>query len=939
MSYKKVTPVNLWLLLLFALGILVPGAPLYAQNKILATEEYIRPPKIIEDAAFAPWHKNITYTNISPDGKKFLVAVSDGMPSLELMGRPHVHLGEMDLDHVAFRSRSLTTRNSIGFDIFYYNDEHTVSVEIPQGARVSNPSWSPDGSQLAFLALFKNETHIYVADPASGKSRRITPQPVLATQVNNFKWVREGKALQTVLVPDYAGKIPPPPEPATSPKIRINRVGENPSRTYQYLLEMPYDMELLEFLLTGQLAVIDLENERVEKIGKPVMFRSVDAAPDGEYFRVTQTLKPFSYFVAASSFGSREDLWNSDGKALYEFSSRSLNDDVQRVVEPDLDSWFREQQQQTQQVQQQRGQRTGQQRGQRAGQQAGQQPAQPEEQPGPPPKRNISWRPDGKGMSFLQAAPRQAEDRTRPARQIREIKKEEEQQQQQQPQPQQQRGQRGGQRGAQRGGAAAQLQPDQNDRVLQWLPPYGENDVKVIYESQKPISSVDYSDGCQMLFLSVSEPNNARINICLDLGDPETVYTLPREGSPMTKINSFGMSVVKIADDGETIFYSGNTPHIDKYNFITGKTERIFQGKAGDDFTERFSAASEDMKFVFTTRQNTQQPADSYMYDLEFGEVVKLTDNINYTPDLTALETERFQVTRVDGYKLWINVTRPAHKGLKLPAIFWFYPREYDSQAAYDRGAGAGGGGQRGGGDGAGTFRAPGTRSMNIFTRLNYVIVEPDIPIFGPTGQMNDNYVVDLRNGLWAVIDDLDKKQYIDRDRLAIGGHSYGAFSTANALAHTPFFKAGIAGDGAYNRTLTPMGFQSERRDLWDARETYLAMSPLLWANQFNGALLMYHGMEDANSGTFPINSERMFQALDGLNKPVSLYMYPYEAHGPAAKETQLDMWARWVEWLDIFVMSPEKGKVFYKTPQELEEAAAARNAAAATTTTGRIIR
>ncbi|KPK77143.1 MAG: hypothetical protein AMJ79_04265 [Phycisphaerae bacterium SM23_30] len=891
LSPSKPTKICMWLWALMCLGFLVFPLPLLAQQNILNQEEYLRPPKIIEEAAAAPWYKNITYTNISPDGKKFLVTVSDGMPSLELLGRPHVHLGETDLDYAAMRSRSLTTRNSAGLDIFYYEDERTVSVEVPQGARVGNPTWSPDGSQLAFYALFKDATHIYVADPKTGKSRRVTPQPVLATMVSSFRWVRQGKAIQTVLVPDYAGKIPPPPATAASPKVRVNRVGINPSRTYQYLLEMPYDKELLEFLITGQLAVIDLENSRVDKIGNPVMIRSVDTSPDGEYFRVTQTLKPFSYFVAASSFGSREDLWNLDGQAVHEFSSRPLRDGTQPTT-PD-------------QSQQQRGQR------QRGPQQRGQ---QPQEQPGPPQKRNITWRPDAKGMSFLQLAPRTEGRRVREIREVREFERE-----QQRPQ-----------RGMQRGGQAPQMQEGQLDRVMQWLPPYGEDDVKVIFESKKPINSVQYSDNCQILFLTVSEPNNARTNICVDIGDPQTHYTLPREGSLMTETNRFGMSVVKVADDGETIFYSGNTPHIDKYNFVNGKKTRIFEGQAGDDMTERFSAASDDMNFVFTTRQNTQTPPDSYMYDLEADEVKKLTGNINYTPDLTSLETERLQVERCDGYKLWVRVTRPAHKGLKLPAIFWFYPREYDSQAAYDRGAG--GGGQRGQRDGAGTFRAPSNRSMNIFTRLDYVIVEPDIPIFGPTGQMNNNYVCDLRNGLWAVIDALDKKQYIDRDRLAIGGHSYGAFSTANALAHTPFFKAGIAGDGCYNRTLTPMGFQSERRNFWDAREVYLDMSPLLWANQFNGAMLMYHGMEDSNSGTFPINSERMFMALDGLNKPVSLYMYPYEAHGPAAKETILDMWARWVQWLDIFVMSPEKGKEFYKTPQQLEEAAAQNN-------TGRTIR
>ena len=204
-------------------------------------------------------------------------------------------------------------------------------------------------------------------------------------------------------------------------------------------------------------------------------------------------------------------------------------------------------------------------------------------------------------------------------------------------------------------------------------------------------------------------------------------------------------------------------------------------------------------------------------------------------------------------------------------------------------------------------FTVPGPRSMSLITLAGYALVEPDVPIVGPAGRMNDNYVPDLRNSLWAAIDECDKRGLIDRDRLACGGHSYGAFSTANAMAHTPFFKAGIAGDGNYNRTLTTMSFQTERRHLWDARETYLEMSPLLWANRVNGALLMYHGMEDANVGTDPINAEHLFMALDGLGKPAALYMYPYEGHGPASKETTLDLWARWVAWLDLYVKNPKK--------------------------------
>jgi dipeptidyl aminopeptidase/acylaminoacyl peptidase len=124
-------------------------------------------------------------------------------------------------------------------------------------------------------------------------------------------------------------------------------------------------------------------------------------------------------------------------------------------------------------------------------------------------------------------------------------------------------------------------------------------------------------------------------------------------------------------------------------------------------------------------------------------------------------------------------------------------------------------------------------------------------------------------------------------------------------MVHTPFFKAGIAGDGAYNRTLTPQSFQSERRDLWTAQGTYLDMSPLLDAHNLTGALLMYHGLFDQNVGTFPINSIRMYEALESLGKTVALYMYPWEDHGPAAQETLLDLWARWTAWLDKWVMNP----------------------------------
>jgi dipeptidyl aminopeptidase/acylaminoacyl peptidase len=345
-------------------------------------------------------------------------------------------------------------------------------------------------------------------------------------------------------------------------------------------------------------------------------------------------------------------------------------------------------------------------------------------------------------------------------------------------------------------------------------------------------------------------------------------------------------------------------PYLEKVNVKTGEKTRVFEGKG--ETTETIDAVDgNDVKLVFTTRQKREVVPNSFMTELATGKVTQLTHNLDPAPWVNDLKVQRFQVTRVDGFKFWVKVTTPAKATGKLPALFWIYPREYTDQAAYNAAAGR----TAGAGPGAqpNRFAAPGVRSMTLLTLLDYAVVEPDVPIVGPAGRMNDNYIPDLRNSLWAVIDDLDKKGIIDRDRLACGGHSYGAFSTANALAHTPFFKAGIAGDGNYNRTLTSMSFQTERRQIWDARETYLEMSPLLWANRVNGALLMYHGMDDANVGTNPINAEHMFMALDGLGKPAALYMYPYEGHGPLAKETTLDLWARWLAWLDMYVKNPKK--------------------------------
>jgi dipeptidyl aminopeptidase/acylaminoacyl peptidase len=893
-------------------------APAPAEDVPLGKETYLTPPTEIADAVLATRNEIRTLTNLSPDGKKFLITKSDGLPPLKRLARPAVHLAEMNFDPAACREHGLYTRSADGFDLFFHADKRTVPVQVPDGARVSHPVWSPDGTLLAFFAHFEDHTDIYLADTDTGFSRRLTTTPVLATLVTTFQWSQDGKQIETVLVPDDGKREMPKPSPvALEPKVRVTRGGNNPSRTYRYLLESPYDAKLLEYLITGQLVLIDVRDGKVTKVGCPNMIRTVTMAPGGDHFRVTTVKKPFSYFVPFTNFGSQEGIWNQDGKSLYTLADRNLRDsDVQAAVPATAPATG--------------GGRGG--RGGTAGQPATappqpdpavtqpdppQQPPQPGPDPNPNPdnqprrgpvdpnaKRDISWRPDGTGLSCLQLEPEKKDSKE-----------------------------------------------PRKDRVLQILPPFGNDDAKVVYETPNRITRVQYTDDCKTLFLTQTVDNQQQI-IAVDLADPKTTYTIyksgagdaggqptppaadqpgegdddeqppPGRGGPRGRGGFGGPSlltrqgrgeapVVRVSSTGDVYITGTNRaggaespvpkPYLDKVNIKTGKKTRVFEGK-GEMLETVDAVDGNDVKLVFTTRQMKDVVPDSYVTDVQSGKSTKLTNNVDNCTWAHKLNVQRFRVTRADGFKFWVKVTLPAKAEGKLPALFWIYPREYTDQAAYDAASGRNAAQ-------ANRFDAPGPRSMVLLTLLGYAVVEPDVPIVGPAGKMNDNYVPDLRNSLWAAIDELDKKGIIDRDRLAWGGHSYGAFSTANALAHTPFFKAGIAGDGNYNRTLTSMTFQTERRQLWEARETYLEMSPLLWANRVNGALLMYHGMEDANVGTNPINAEHLFMALDGLGKPAALYMYPYEGHGPIARETTLDMWARWTTWLDTYVKNPKKRK------------------------------
>jgi dipeptidyl aminopeptidase/acylaminoacyl peptidase len=478
--------------------------------------------------------------------------------------------------------------------------------------------------------------------------------------------------------------------------------------------------------------------------------------------------------------------------------------------------------------------------------------------------------------------------------------------------------------------------PRRKDRLFVWSAPFAAGTATPVAESDNRIAGFVYSSDGKWVLLS--EPaGTATHTYAIQLSDPTKRHTIFRAvgaqagfgggrgagggggggrggpsddafyanpGTVVLRQTAGGRTAV-VSGDGQSVFLEGThyakdaanvapRTFVDKVDLATGTKTRLFESDTALFESAPVAVDDDFSKFVVTRETETVVP-DQWLRDRSSGQLKQLTENKDVTPDVTGMSRRTIQVTRADGKTLWVNVTFPPgyREGTRLPAMFWFYPYEYADQESYDRTKRT---------LNKHKFPTAAPRSIEIMATQGYAIVQPDIPIFGTAGRLNDSYVNDLRNGLTAVIDELDKRGIIDRNRLGIGGHSYGAFSTVNAMVNLPYFKAGIAGDGNYNRTLTPNGFQSERRDLWEARETYLAMSPFLYADRLQGALLMYHSLEDQNTGTDPSNSVRLFHALQGMGKQASLYMYPYEDHGPLIEETLLDQWGRWVAWLDLYV-------------------------------------
>lgn len=380
----------------------------------------------------------------------------------------------------------------------------------------------------------------------------------------------------------------------------------------------------------------------------------------------------------------------------------------------------------------------------------------------------------------------------------------------------------------------------------------------------------------------------------------EDVYADP--GNFLTTRNQFNQRVLWASKNGKTLWLhgegcspEGNRPFLDTYEIKSGKTKRIWQADGLSTYENIVRVLDPEKLHMITTIESKNQNPNFWLKTGKKNQAI--TQFANPYEAFAAVSKQRISYKRADGVDLTATLYLPAgydkQRDGRLPALMWAYPQEFKNA------------------DQAGQVKESPHRFVHLYygspiywaARGYAIIDDADFPIIGEgTTEPNDSFVEQLVANAAAAIKAVDELGVVDPKRVAVGGHSYGAFMTANLMAHCDLFAAGIARSGAYNRTLTPFGFQAEERTFWQAQGVYLKMSPFVHADKINEPLLLIHGDADNNPGTFTLQSERLFGAIKGLGGTARLVLLPHESHGYAARENILHMLWETDQWLEKYV-------------------------------------
>lgn len=793
------------LLLLITLN----SRPLNAQE----ATGYQRPPEEIAKLIDAPSTPSVS---IDSKAEWMLLMERPGYPSIEEVASPELRIGGTRINPATNGRSRQSHMTGLTLKKISSGEEFRFSG-MPAKPQIGNVSWSMDESKIAFTHTTENGIELWVADIASRTAKKLTGAIVNNAYVSAFDWMPDNEHLLVSTVKDNRGGEPKKPLAPKGPVLQETSGAMAASRTYQDLLENPYDELLFEYYTTVQLRKIDL-NGNSEKIGSPQIIKSFNISPDGNYILVQTIQKPFSYLVPASRFPFNYEVWKSSGDLVKVVAEIGLDEERPNGFDAT---------------------RIG--------------------------ARSMSWRADQASTLYWAEA---------------------------------------------KDGGDPNMDIKERDVVYTLATPFNGKPSKLASTSLR-YSGIQWGDENRAILneswwakrlekstlINPSNPNSTGFVLI----DRETTDTYNDPGNPVTTKNQYGWYVLMM--DKDDIFMrstggspEGDRPFLSRFNLKNKKNEILFRSEA--PYYERVTdVLTKKADKVITIRESEKEAPNYYIRDLKKGTITALTEFPHPQPELMAVNKEIIKYQRKDGVDLTAVLYTPAGydkaKDGPLPVLMWAYPREYKSaqNASQVRGTPY-------------SFTRVSSGSPLFWVLRGYAVMEgTEMPIIGEgEKEPNDSFREQLIMNAEAAIDKIVSMGIGDRNKIAVGGHSYGAFMTANLLAHSDLFAAGIARSGAYNRTLTPFGFQREERTYWEAPDLYNYMSPFMHADKVNEPLLLIHGEADNNSGTFPIQSIRFYNAIKGHGGTARLVMLPHESHGYQAKESIMHMLWEMDTWLEKHV-------------------------------------
>lgn len=463
-------------------------------------------------------------------------------------------------------------------------------------------------------------------------------------------------------------------------------------------------------------------------------------------------------------------------------------------------------------------------------------------------------------------------------------------------------------------GGDPNVEADHRDSILTLAAPFGDTPSELVRTEHRyrGMQWLDTGDAALVTEYDRDRRWN-RTFLVADGSEPRLVWDLSAQdrynhpGNPMSRTLESGQQAV--LTNGDYIFLEGDGsspegdyPFLDRLNLLTLEPERLFQAAKGT--YEIIVSPADGAGTRWITRRETPTEPPNYQIRT-FGEdagTTALTAFADPTPELRQIKKQLVRYQREDGVNLSFTLYLPPdyEEGTRLPTVVWAYPREYNDAGTAGQVSGS-----------IERFTTIRGTSQLFFVLNGYALLDnATMPVIGDPMTMNDTFVEQVVMSAEAAIDRAVEMDVTDRNRVGVAGHSYGAFMTANLLAHSDLFRAGIARSGAYNRSLTPFGFQSEQRTFWEAPEIYFAVSPFMHADKVNEPILLTHGEQDNNAGTFPVQSDRMYHALAGHGATARLVTLPLESHGYAARESIEHTLYEMMLWFERFVKDAQPNEL-----------------------------